>query len=105
MDQIRVTPVFKTLSAVRQIAGVEDRLFFLNIGFTLFMLISLHIWYWLFMTVVLHVILRNINRGDPNIRMVYLAYSRQNDRYVPWPLPNRQFRNLRPTGFGRGGWF
>lgn len=105
MPSHRVSPVFAILSTVNTVAGVESRLFFLNVGFTLFMVISLQIYLWAGAALFIHWMLAGVSRNDPNIRMVYLAYARQRDHYEPWPIPSRQTRELRPIGFGREGHF
>ncbi len=97
----RITPVAVRLSEVKMLAGGEFKLVMANLAFAGVTLVMLHIWQYVPVALLLHGILVLAARRDPRLREIYLGYSMQGDRYVPWPSPTRQRLNRRPYGFAR----
>lgn len=83
------------------LAGVEPRLFLLNVGVMTVMLVLLNAWYWIILAWMLHQALKALTRSDPAARHIYIRYQQQADHYEPWP-ESRPRSGLRPQGAGRG---
>ncbi len=98
---IRVTPVPTRLSEVKMLAGGEFKLVMANGAFAFVVIALLHIWQYVAVALVIHLTLVIAAKSDKQTREIYLEYTRQGERYVPWPEPDLQKQNFRPTGFGR----
>ena len=101
----RVNEVREALAAPKIVLGANVKLVLLNIGMLSFMLLSLRVWQWIFVFFPLHWVARALTDADPDTLKVYVAYSKQGDRYEPWPIPGLQRRMFRPNGFGPKGSF
>lgn len=84
-----------------QIAGVEPKLLMFNVMLALMMLAMLHLWWWIIVTWVIHQAFKAMGRSDASMRLFYIRYANQSDRYEPWPESNPRM-GLRPVGAGRG---
>lgn len=99
--QPRATKIHKSLMEVKTIGGVERNLFILNQTFMLTFVMGLQMMFYIPIGVILHFILVRATKKDPFLRLIYLRYNRQGDRYDPWPHAIQR-HNSRPEGFGRG---
>lgn len=83
------------------LAGGEFKLVMANAAFAFLVMILLHIWQYGFIAVLIHLALVIAARSDKQTREIYLEYTRQGERYIPWAEPGLQKQNLRPLGYGR----
>lgn len=97
--------VFPALSRPPLLAGVDPKLLVVNYGFVLLGMLLFRdlriVAVFAVLAVGVHLFLQGIFRRDPWMRMIYIRYMRQSDRYDPWPEIEPR-RGLRPIGFGRG---
>ncbi len=98
---VRKTPVATRLSEVKMLAGGEFKLVMANVAFAFVVIALLHIWQYGAIAVLIHLTLVLAAKSDKQTREIYLEYTRQGERYVPWSEPALQKRNLRPVGYGR----
>jgi type IV secretory pathway TrbD component len=97
----RMTKVHKSLMEIKTMGGVERNLFILNLtAFGIFVM-GLHMIAFIAISVISHYVLVKVTKKDPFTRLIYLHFSKQCDRYDPWPHAVQK-RNLRPEGYGRG---
>jgi len=100
MTDLRRTPFRASLTQGKTIAGVEAQFIIANGTIAVAMVMGASQVYWIPVAWLLHQLLKKIYQADPNIRLVYIRYARQADRYDPWPRIN-QIHNHRPQGWGR----
>lgn len=97
--------VFQGLVTPILLGGVDPKLMMLNVGVYLFLVVTFKAWQVIVVGGVVawvtHKLLQALNRRDPYLRLIYIRYANQADRYEPWPEPQPK-RGLRPIGFGRG---
>lgn len=97
--------MFKGLDTPVLIAGVDPKLLTLNVGIYLFLVVTLKAWPVIVLGGLLswmaHKLLQSLSRKDPFLRVIYIRYANQANRYEPWPEAQPK-RGLRPVGFGRG---
>lgn len=98
---VRKTPVATRLSEVKMLAGGEFKLVMANVAFAFVVIALLHIWQYGAIAVLIHLTLVLAAKSDKQTREIYLEYTRQGERYVPWAEPVLQKQNFRPIGFGR----
>ena len=98
---VRRTVVATRLSEVKMLAGGEFKLVMANAAIAFTVMVFLHIWQYGLVAVVIHLTLMIAARSDKQTREIYLEYTKQGDRYVPWAEPALQKQNLRPIGYGR----
>ncbi len=98
---VRRTQVATRLSEVKMLAGGEFALVMANIAFGFLAVVLLHVWQYLLVAALLHAALMLAAKTDRHVREIYLEYTKQGDRYTPWPEPSRHLFNRRPIGFGR----
>lgn len=101
MESPRSSPVRKALTEPRLIAGAEYSLLLFNVAGLFFSVLVFKTWLWILGFFVVHIILVYVAKDDAEIRKVYFGYSRQRDKYDPWPHASQR-RGHRPFGFGRG---
>lgn len=101
MEALRESRLCASFTEPRLLAGVDFKLFTINVAVAVFMLATFHLWQWLILTVIAHYFFKNMTKNDPDALEVYTKYSKQGDRYEPWPLVDQQ-HNQRPVGFARG---
>jgi len=93
--------LYTSLTTPFTIMGVEPRLLGLNVGVSIIMIALFRAYWWIALTWVVHQAFKSLSRNDPMIRVIYVRYQTQADRYEPWP-EGRSVRGLRPIGGGRG---
>jgi type IV secretory pathway TrbD component len=98
---VRRTQVATRLSEVKMLAGGEFKLVVANLAFGFLAVALLHVWQYVMVVAMLHGVLILAAKSDLQAREIYLEYTRQSDRYIPWPMPRRDRFNRRPVGFGR----
>jgi type IV secretory pathway VirB3-like protein len=81
--------------------GVDDWLFTFNVLQCMYIGVATRWSGWLIVSVVFHFLLMLVTKLKPNLIDCYMKYSRQANRYDPYPSINQR-RGLRPVGFGRG---
>lgn len=101
MEALRESELRTSLTEPRLLSGVAFNLFVINLGVAIFMLTTFMLWQWLIVAVIAHYFFKNMTKNDPDALEVYTKYSKQGDRYEPWPLVDQQ-HNQRPIGFARG---
>ena len=99
---VRRTAVATRLSEVKMLAGGEFKLVMANMALAFIVIGLLHIWPYGLVAMAIHLVLMIAARSDKQSREIYLEYTKQGDRYVPWPEPELQKQNRRPVGYGRG---
>lgn len=97
----RTSRVYQVLAKPRLILGQDFPFLVMNMAIAAVMVLDLHVYWWLFITFIIHKVLQAIGRNDPLMRRIFLVYSKQADRYDPWPSVDA-VRGLRPRDFGRG---
>lgn len=99
--QPRVTKIHRSLMEIKTIGGVERKLFILNQTFMLTFVMGMSMLFYIPIGIILHFVLAKATKKDPFLRLIYIRYNRQADRYDPWPHAVQK-HNARPEGFGRG---
>lgn len=97
----RSSVVYQVLARPRLVAGADFTFEAINVCLAAIMCIIIHFWYWVVGAYIIHKVLQAIARNDPLSRVIFVTYSKQCDRYEPWPRENA-VRGLRPANFGRG---
>lgn len=82
-------------------AGAERGLAIINGTIAGGTVIGLNTLWWIPIAILIHGFLVWLNKRDPMLRMIYMRYNRQSDRYDPWPHVETN-NNPRPDGFDRG---
>ena len=100
METLRESKLSASFTEPRSLAGVAFKLFVINVAVAAFMLITFKLWQWLILSVIAHFFFKNMTKNDPDALEVYTRYSKQGDRYEPWPLVDQQY-GQRPVGFAR----
>ncbi|GBE49153.1 type IV secretory pathway, VirB3-like protein [bacterium BMS3Bbin13] len=102
---MKQTPFRRSMIGVQTMGGVEYPLAVGNLTLAMMMVLGGHLWGWILVALGIHAFLRQIYRGDPDMRRVYARYARQGHRYDPWGREALdtvgKLRNSRPPGFGR----
>lgn len=101
MESLRESRLRTSFTEPKAISGVDFKLFTINVAVAVFMVISFRLWQWLPLTVVAHFFLKNITQKDSDALDVYVRYSKQCNRYEPWPMVGQMY-GRRPVGFARG---
>ncbi|TAN03138.1 MAG: hypothetical protein EPN36_14165 [Rhodanobacteraceae bacterium] len=97
----RSSVVYQVLARPRLVAGADFKFVAINVCLAAIVCIIIHFWWYLIGMYVIHKVLQAIARNDPLSRVIFITYSKQRDRYDPWPRENA-VRGLRPANFGRG---
>lgn len=97
-------PVYTGLHVRKQIAGMDRGLFAVLVSVSMYIVVfsPFPIWVRLIIAVgalFLYAWLRVQNKREPDLVKIYIRYSKQADRYEPWPAWS-PVRNIRPHGFG-----
>lgn len=99
---MRATPVYRCLSSQPLFLGGEFKLVAANLAIGGLATLLLHLLFWPVITVILHIVFVQMAKRDANTRAIYMAYSKQADRYEPWVDPATP-QSDRPTRIFRGG--
>lgn len=97
--QARYNVIHESMLQVKMIAGVDVRFAVPLWAIVLAFVFAFHYFMVLPVGVFAHLFLVWLFKQDPNIIDVYIAYSRQEDVYDPWP--HADSKTKRPEGFGR----
>jgi type IV secretory pathway TrbD component len=102
MDE-RLSPVYTVLHEPMMLMGVERVLAIFNATMTLALVVGMHLLFMVPIGLVVHLLLRYMNKRDPQASAVYQRYYKQVDHYDPWARPGeyRFEQARRPKGFGR----
>jgi type IV secretion system protein VirB3 len=101
MEQLDSSDVNVAILHPMTTLGVDDWLFTLNLLQCMYIGAATRWSGWLIVSVGFHFGLMLVTKLKPNLIDCYLKYSRQANRYDPYPNINQR-RGLRPVGFGRG---
>jgi|GEM_PF-1481634 len=95
--------VYTGLAEPALIYGVEPKLLLVNVGLGVFffVLFKFYALFWVPLGWVLHYVLKVMTKHDPHMRLIYVRYAVQADRYEAWPDPSPRLGH-RPLHWGRG---
>jgi len=64
--------------------GGEYRLVGGNLGAALIMTLLLKVYIWPLIALIIHIVLVQMAKKEPDMRIIYMQYAKQGDRYEPW---------------------
>jgi hypothetical protein len=101
MDVLETSEVNTSILHPMTTLGVDDWLFTFNLLQCMYITAATRWWGWVMLSFAFHFVLMMVTKLMPNLIGCYMKYSRQANRYDPYPNINQR-RGLRPVGFGRG---